>query len=76
MRARRIPDIAMEARYVTALVSLRLAAVNCMTAIQQVPDGVEDTVTDVNQTVMALVASELSSGESDLFAATELLREQ
>lgn len=71
-----IPDIAMEARYLTALTSLKLAAVTCVTAIQQVPDGVEDTVTHVNPTVMALVASELSSGESDLFAATEMLRKQ
>jgi hypothetical protein len=71
-----IPDIAMEARYLTALVSLRLAAETCGTAIQQVPDGVEDTVTHVDQTVMALVASELSRGESDLFAATEMLRTQ
>jgi hypothetical protein len=71
-----IPDIAMEARYLTALVSLKGAAVTCETAIQQVPDGVEDTVTHVDQTLMALVASELSRGESDLFAASEMLRKQ
>ena len=74
--AEQIPDFAMQARYLTALVSLRLAAVTCVTAIQQVPDGVEDTVIHVDQTAMALVASELSRGESDLFAATEMLRKQ
>jgi hypothetical protein len=71
-----IPDLAMEAKYVTALVLFKLAAVGCVAGIQQVPDGVEDTVTHVNQVVMAQVASELSSGASDLFAATETLRPQ
>jgi hypothetical protein len=71
-----IPDIAMHAKYLTALLSLRLAAVGCMTGIQQVPEGVEDTVIHVNQAVMDVVASELSTGVSDLFVATEDLRQQ
>jgi hypothetical protein len=71
-----IPDTAMQAKYATALGSFKLAAASCMAGIRQVPDGVEDTVTDVNQTLMDQAASELSSGVSDLFAATEVLRQQ
>jgi hypothetical protein len=76
IRATLIPDIAMQGKYATALLSLKLAAVGCVAAIQQVPDGVEDTVTHVNQTAMALVATELSSGVSELFTATENFRQQ
>jgi hypothetical protein len=47
-----------------------------MAGIQVVPDGVEDTVTNVNQADMDTVSSELSSGTSDLFAGTEMLRQQ
>jgi hypothetical protein len=71
-----IPDLAMQAKYTTALLLFKLAALGCVAGIQQVPEGVEDTVTHVNQVVMAQVASELSSGASDLFAATEMLRKQ
>jgi hypothetical protein len=76
IRTTLIPDRAMQGKYATALLSLKLAAVGCMAAIQQIPDGVEDTVTHVNQTAMAVVATELSSGVSDLFTATENLRQQ
>jgi hypothetical protein len=76
IRATLIPDRAMQGKYATALLSLKLAAAGCLAGIQQVPDGVEDTVTHVNQTVMAVVATELSSGVSDLFTATENLRQQ
>lgn len=76
LRTALIPDIAMQAKYATALLSLKLAAVGCVAGIQQVPDGVEDTVTHVNQTVMDVVAAELSSAVSDLFVATESLRQQ
>jgi len=71
-----IPDLAMQAEYATALGSFQLAAASCILGIRMVPEGVEDTVTDVNQTLLAAVASELSSGASDLFTATELLRQQ
>lgn len=76
LRTALIPDRAMQLKYLTALLSFKLAAVGCLASIQQVPDGVEDTVTHVDQTVMDQVASELSSGVSDLFAATENLRQQ
>jgi hypothetical protein len=69
-----IPDTAMQAKYAAALSSFQLAAADCMTGIQEVPDGVEDTVTNVNQTVIDTVAAELSTGASDLFVATEMLR--
>jgi hypothetical protein len=69
-----IPDVAMEAKYVVALGLFKLAAVSCIAGIREVPVGVEDTVTDVNQTVVDTVASELSSGVSDLFGATGMLR--
>jgi hypothetical protein len=76
IRTALIPDLAMQAKYAAALLSLKLAAAGCIAGIQQVPDGVEDTVTHVNQTVMNLVATELSTGVSDLFTATENLRQQ
>jgi hypothetical protein len=75
-KAARIPDTAMQAAYAAALGSFRLAAASCIAGIHVVPDGVEDTVTEVNQTVMAVAASELRTGASDLFTATELLRQQ
>jgi hypothetical protein len=71
-----IPDLAMQTKYATALDSFKLAAVSCMAGIQVVPDGVEDTVTNVNQADMDTVSSDLSSGISDLFAGTEMLRQQ
>lgn len=76
LQAGLIPDTAMQAKYATALGSFKLAAASCVAGIRQVPDGVEDTVTDVNQTLIDQAASELSSGVSDLFAATEVLRQQ
>jgi hypothetical protein len=75
-RAPLIPDLAMQVQYTAALGLFKQAVSGCRVAIQQVPDGVEDTVTHVNQTVMDLVATELSTGVSDLFAATEMLRQQ
>jgi hypothetical protein len=69
-----IPDLPMQVKYLTTLTSFQLAAVECVTAIHEVPDGVEDTVTNVNPTVMDLAASGLSTGASDLYVATEMLR--
>jgi len=69
-----IPDIAMQAKYAVALVSFRLAAISCITGIRQVPDGVEDVVTNVNQTVLASAALQLSGGASNLFVGTGMLR--
>lgn len=71
-----LPDTAMRAEYAAALGSFKRAAGSCAAGIRLVPDGVEHTVTKVNQAVMDRVASELSTGVSDLFAATEMLRQQ
>jgi uncharacterized phage infection (PIP) family protein YhgE len=71
-----IPDIAMQTKYAAALGSFQLAAASCMAGIKVVPDGVEDTVTKVDQTDMNTVSSDLSSGISDLFTGTEMLRQQ
>jgi len=71
-----IPDLAMQTKYATALDSFKLAAASCIAGIQVVPDGVEDTVTNVDQTDMNTVSSDLSSGVSDLFDGTEILRRQ
>jgi hypothetical protein len=74
--AAHIPDTAMQLEYTAALASFELAASGCLAAIQQVPDGVENTVTNVNQTLIDTVAVELSTCVSDGVAATEMLRQQ
>lgn len=73
-RAALIPDAAMQAEYAVALGSFDQAAESCGAGIRQLPEGVEDTVTEVNQTVMNNVGSRLSNGAFDLFDATGLLR--
>lgn len=70
-----IPDTAMQTRYAAALDSFKLAVANCLAGIQVVPDGVEDTMTNVDQTDINAVSSDLSSGVSDLFTGTEMLRQ-
>lgn len=69
-----IPDAAMQAKYAAALSLLKLAAGNCTAGIRVVPDGVEDTVTEVNHADVNLAATELSSAMSLLYIGTEVLR--
>jgi len=73
-KAALLPDIAMQAKYAVALSSFVLASVDCAAAIRQVPDGVEDTVTDVNQSLLKGALSELRGGVSDLYTGTERIR--
>lgn len=71
-----IPDAAMQAKYATSLTAFKAGAADCTAAITQSPNGVEDTVTHVDQTTIAKSHSELSEGEADLYVATETLRQQ
>jgi hypothetical protein len=69
-----IPDVAMQAKYAAALSMFKLAAGNCTAGIRLVPDGVEDTTTEVNHADVNLAATELRSAMSLLYAGTEMLR--
>jgi hypothetical protein len=71
-----IPDTAMQAKYAAALSLFKLAAGNCTAGIRVVPDGVEDTTTEVNHTDVNLTATELSSAMPLLYIGTEMLRRQ
>ena len=44
-----IPDSAMQTKYEASLLSFKAAAADCTAAITQSSEGVEDTVTNVDQ---------------------------
>jgi hypothetical protein len=69
-----IPDTAMQRMYAKALTAFNTGATNCLTAISQHQEGVEDTVTHVNSAEMKTVVTELNTGMTDLYVATEALR--
>jgi hypothetical protein len=69
-----IPDTAMQQMYAKALTAFDTGAANCLTAISQHQEGVEDTVTHVNSAEMKTVVAELNTGMTDLYVATEALR--
>lgn len=71
-----IPDAVMQAKYAAAVSLFKLAAGNCTAGIRVVPDGVEDTITDVNHADVNRAATELSSAMSALYTGTEMLRRQ
>jgi hypothetical protein len=75
-RAAPIQDAAMQKEYAAALSSLKSGAVNCISGIKQVPDGVEDTVVNVDHATLKVAVSDLSAGITALYAATEVLRQQ
>jgi hypothetical protein len=71
-----IPDSAMQAKYTASLTAFGAAASDCTAAITQSTEGVEDTVTNVDQAKISQSISELNVGVADLYLATEVLRKQ
>lgn len=71
-----IPDSAMQKEYSRSLSAFRAGAANCTAAISQHASGVEDTVTDVNKTVLATALKQFGQGQTELYIATEVLRKQ
>jgi hypothetical protein len=69
-----IPDSAMEAKYTAALTAFKAGAAECSAAIAQSLEGVEDTVTTVNHAELNQSVTELETGLTDLYVATETLR--
>ena len=65
---------ANEQMYVTSLNSFKQGASDCMAAITQHSEGVEDTVTNVNHTVLNQAVSEFDLGVRNLYIATEVMR--
>ena len=69
-----IPDNAMQKMYAKSLTAFKAGAADCVAGITQHPEGVEDTVTNVNHADINKAVSELSLGINDLYIATEVLR--
>ena len=69
-----IPDNAMQKMYAKSLTAFKVGATDCVAGITQHPEGVEDTVTNVNHAEINKAVSELSLGMNDLYIATEVLR--
>jgi hypothetical protein len=71
-----IPDAAMQKLYVKSLDDFTSGATDCMAAITQHPEGLEDVVTDVNHAELNKATSLFDVGTRDLYNATEFLRKQ
>ena len=71
-----IPDSGMGTKYSAALTALKTAASDCTTAITVSVEDIEDTVTHVNNAEINRSMSELKTGLTDLYIATEMLRTQ
>jgi hypothetical protein len=71
-----IPSSAMQKMYVRSLDAFKNGVAECEAAITQHPEGVEDTVTNVNHTKMNKAIAQFSIGTKDLYIATEFLRKQ
>ncbi len=71
-----IPSSAMQKMYVRSLNAFNKGIAECEAAITQHPEGVEDTVTDVNHSQMNKAIAQFSTGTKDLYIATEFLRKQ
>jgi hypothetical protein len=69
-----IPDSAMQEIYVTSLNSFKQGASDCTAAITQHAEGIEDTVTNVNHTVLSQAVAEFDLGVRDLYIATDAMR--
>lgn len=76
LAASAIPDLAMQRMYTSALTVLKTSAADCSAAITQSSVGVEDTVTHVNQPEITLSMAKLKAGLTDLYIATEMMRQQ
>jgi hypothetical protein len=71
-----IPDAAMQKLYVKSLDDFKSGATDCMAAITQHPEGLEDVVTDVSHAELNMAISLFDVGTRDLYNATEFLRRQ
>jgi hypothetical protein len=69
-----IPDAAMQQVYAKSLAAFSSGTAECLVGITQHSDGVEDTVTQVNQAVIQQALKQFSVGISDLYVATGVLR--
>jgi hypothetical protein len=69
-----IPDAAMQQVYAKSLAAFSSGTAKCLAGITQHSEGVEDTVTDVNQVVIQQALKHFSVGISDLYVATQVLR--
>ena len=69
-----IPDTAMQKLYAKSLNTFTAGITECEAAITQHPEGVENTVTDVNHAEVSKAISQLGIGIKDLYIATEALR--
>jgi hypothetical protein len=71
-----IPDAAMQRMYTKSLSAFSTGVADCEAGISQHAEGVEDTVTHVNQADIKQAITEFSVGTTDLYRATEVLRKQ
>jgi hypothetical protein len=71
-----IPDAAMQRVYAKSLAAFKAGVADCEAGITQHPEGVEDTVTHVNQSYIQQAVNQFGTGMTDLYIATETLRKQ
>jgi hypothetical protein len=69
-----IPDAAMFRYYQKSLDAFKSGIADCEAGITQHEEGVEDTVTQVNQTDTTLAVKRFGTGMTDLYIATDYLR--
>ena len=71
-----IPDVAMEKTYVQSLAAFKAGIAECRAGITQHFSGVEDVVTTVDQGTIRQAISHFDTGMTDLYIATQALRQQ
>jgi hypothetical protein len=69
-----IPDKAMQGMYERSLNAFETGAARCQAGITQHPEGVEDTVTDVNSAALKSAVTSIGTGMTQLYIATDMLR--
>jgi hypothetical protein len=71
-----IPDAAMRDYYQKSLNAFKSGIAKCQSGITQHEEGVEDTVTQVNQADIQEALKRFGTGMTDLYIATDYLRKQ
>jgi hypothetical protein len=71
-----IPDAAMRDYYQKSLNAFKSGIAKCQSGITQHEEGVEDTVTQVNQADIQQTLKQFGTGMTDLYIATDYLRKQ
>jgi hypothetical protein len=69
-----LPDATMQREYQISLKAFRTGAAECRAAISQHAEGAEDTVTNVNSALIKTAVAKISTGMTDLYIATDMLR--